>query len=303
MRATEQRDPVLLKSIGFGILTACVNLVLMVVKLLTGLAGNSMALVADGIESGGDILISLITWSGFYLSLRPADEQHPFGHGKIEALAGVFSGLSLWGAAGFIAVEALEGIRAPHGSPEWFTLPVLIGVVAVKLGLHRWMMRLEHARESRAVEGDALHHLSDAITSLAAGIGLTVALIGGPDYAMADDVAALLACGVIVYNGLRIMRKSLHDVLDGRVEDHLVERVRGEAMEVPLVRGIDKCLIRKSGLDYFVELHVEVDGDTSVREGHDIGHAVKQHLQRTNPRMRDVVVHLEPEDRWRNRPQ
>lgn len=285
------------KTLALGVLTLCVNIVLMAVKITVGLVGNSYALVADGIESAGDVLSSLITWAGFQLSLRPADENHPYGHGKLESLAGVFSGAALLIAALVIGWHAVIEIRTPHHAPAWFTLPVLIAVVIVKGVLSRVVMRVSGALDSRALEGDAWHHRSDAITSGAAATGIAIALVGGPGWEAADDYAALLACVVIVINGVYIARNALHDVMDGNVPEDLVAEIRSLSREVDGVWDIEKCRVRKSGVGIFVELHVRVPGDTTVREGHAIGHRVKDHIQAANGRVMDVMVHLEPAER------
>ncbi|MDF3129668.1 cation diffusion facilitator family transporter [Kiritimatiellaeota bacterium B1221] len=285
------------KSIAIGILTICTNLVLMLVKLWAGVLGNSSALIADGIESAADILVSLITWSGFTLSLRPADDKHPFGHGKIEALTGVFSGAALIGAAGFITWQSIRELGNEQSTPAWFTLPVLLLVVVVKEGLSRYMLGLEEVSGSRAIEGDAWHHRSDALTSGAAAIGICIALVGGPAFAAADEWAALFACVIIVFNGIRIIDGALHEALDGAVAPELEAEVRQHANEIEGVANIEKCLIRKSGIGYFVEIHVEVPGQMTVSKGHAIGHDVKEHLIETMPNLFDVVVHLEPMER------
>jgi len=162
--------------------------------------GNSYALIADGIESASDIFSSVITWAGFRWSLKPADEDHPYGHGKIDALTGMFSGGALFAAAAFIAYQSILEIRTPHHSPAWFTLPVLIGVIVVKELLSRRVFAAADTFDSNALKGDAWHHRSDAITSAAAAIGITIALIGGKGWEMADDWGALAACSVIVTN-------------------------------------------------------------------------------------------------------
>jgi cation diffusion facilitator family transporter len=284
------------KTAALGLLTLCVNIVLMAVKISVGLVGNSYALVADGIESAADIFTSLVTWIGFQLSLRPPDENHPFGHGRIESLAGLFAGAALLAAAGVIAWHSVLEIRTPHHAPEWFTLPVLLIVVAVKWILSRQIHKLGRDIDSRALEGDAWHHLSDSITSAAAAIGIAIALIGGGGWEAADDYAALLACGIIVISGSLIAKRSLHDVLDGNVSEHHNADIRALALEIPGVVDIEKCRLRKSGVGLFVELHVLVRGETTVREGHEIGHAVKDHLLTKNPRILDAVIHLEPAD-------
>lgn len=282
------------ETLGLGILSVCVNIVLMSVKIGVGLIGNSYALVADGIESASDIFSSLITWAGFQFSLRPADEEHPFGHGKFEALAGGFAGVALLAAAAIIAVNAVSEIRTPHHAPEWFTLPVLIVVVLVKEWLSRRILVAGEEIGSTALRGDAWHHRSDAITSGAAALGIAIALFGGPGFEAADDWAALAACGIIVVNAVLILRSALHDVLDGRVPPEWQTPVTDAARAVAGVLGTEKCRIRKSGTDQFVELHVRVDPAISVYEGHEIGHRVKASVLAANPLVRDVLVHIEP---------
>lgn len=282
------------KALALGAVTIFVNIVLMAVKIVVGIVGNSYALVADGIESAGDIFSSAITWAGFQLSLRPPDETHPYGHGKIESLAALFSGVALLIAALVIGWHSVLEIRTPHHAPEWFTLPVLVGVVGVKILLSRKIRELGQTVNSRALEGDAWHHLSDALTSGAAAIGITIALIGGPGWEMADDYAALFACVLIVINGVLIMKGALHEMLDGNVSVEINEKMRQLALQVPGVAAIEKCRVRKSGIGLFVELHVHVLGDTSVRDGHQIGHDVKDYIRAENPQVQDVIVHLEP---------
>lgn len=284
------------RSIGLAVMTILLNIGLMLVKILTGIFGNSYALIADGIESAADVFTSLLTWIGYHWSLRPPDERHPFGHGKIESLTGIFSGLVLLGAATGIAWMSVREIRNPHSSPEWYTLPVLIVVVVVKEMMSRKILVLAGEMDSRSLEGDAWHHRSDAITSGAAAVGLTLALAGGEQWASADDWGALVACVVIVANGVRIISHSLHETLDGQVDAEFVERIMSAANQLAGVEDTEKCLVRKSGIQFFAELHVEVDPEMTVREGHEVGHQVKDHLMQTFPRLMDVVVHLEPNE-------
>jgi len=284
------------ESLGLGILAICINVSLMIIKIGVGVVGNSYALVADGIESASDIFSSVITWAGFRLSLRPADEDHPYGHGKIDALTGMFSGGCLFLAAAFIAYQSIIEIRTPHHSPAWFTLPVLIAVIVVKELLSRRVFAVANTLDSNALKGDAWHHRSDAVTSGAAAIGITIALIGGKGWEMADDWGALAACSVIVTNAFRIVRASVYDATDRAVSPQLRESICTAAANQPRVRRIEKCLIRKSGTGLFVELHVEVDPSLTIRDGHRIGHQVKAALISGNSRIQDVIVHLEPAD-------
>src|SRR3977135_2772993 len=193
------------ESLGLGILAICINVSLMIIKIGVGVVGNSYALVADGIESASDIFSSVITWAGFRLSLKPADEDHPYGHGKIDALTGMFSGGALFAAAIFIAYQSILEIRTPHHAPAWFTLPVLLGVISVQGLLSRRVFAAAGGLDSHALKGDPWHPRSDAITSTAAAIGITVALIGGKGWEMADDWGALAAWSGILTNASRLV--------------------------------------------------------------------------------------------------
>jgi len=285
------------KSLRLGILAICINVSVTIIKIGVGMVGNSYALIADGIESASDIFSSVITWAGFHLSLKPADEDHPYGHGKIDALTGMFSGCVLFAAAAFIAYQSILEIRTPHHSPAWFTLPVLIGVIVVKELLSRRVFAAADTFDSNALKGDAWHHRSDAMTSAAAAIGITIALIGGKGWEMADDWGALAACSVIVTNAFRIVKGSIRDATDHAVSPLLRDPVCAAAANQLGVLRIEKCLVRKSGTNLFVELHVEVNPFVTIREGHRIGHQVKAALIAGNPRIQDVIVHLEPASR------
>lgn len=281
-------------TIGLGILAICINVVLMLVKIGVGIVGNSYALVADGIESASDIFSSLITWAGFQFSLKPADDDHPYGHGKIESLAGLFSGFALLAAAAVIAWNSVVEIITPHHAPAWFTLPVLVGVVCVKEYLSRKVLAAGDSLDSNALKGDAWHHRSDAITSGAAALGIGIALLGGPGYESADDWAALVACVIILINAYLILKGSFHDVLDGRVSSDLLAAITATAAATPGVRSTEKCRVRKSGIGYFVEIHVRVDPAISVFDGHAISHRVKERLVSGHERIQDVMIHIEP---------
>lgn len=277
-----------------GFTALALNVVLMAVKIAAGLLGNSYALVADGIESGSDIITSFVTWAGFRASLKPADADHPWGHGKIESLAGMFSGFSLLAAAVLIARYSIIEIRTPHHAPAWFTLPVLLLVVVVKEMMSRKVGGAGNDLGSTALKGDAWHHRSDAISSGAAAIGIAIALIGGPGWESADDWAALAACLVIVINGGIILKSSLHDMLDGNVPEQITKEVTRTAAGTPGVESTEKCRIRKSGIFFDMEIHIRVDPEITVIAGHEISHEVQRRLRGNIQRMRDVTIHIEP---------
>ncbi len=274
------------------------NIMLAVAKVVTGIVGNSYALVADGIESTADVVSSLIVWSGLRISAKPPDDNHPYGHGKAESLAGVVVSMSIIGAALLIAYQSVQEILAPHGAPAWYTLVVLAGVILIKEILFRYVITTGNALASTALISDAWHHRSDALTSLAAFIGIAIALIGGEGYESADDWAALIACAIIFYNGVRLLRPALDEVMDAAVDPEVEEKVRSIAMRIDGTARVGECRIRKSGLGLFVDIHIMVDGEISVRRGHTIAHDVEDALCNSALNIHDVMVHVEPMDEY-----
>ena len=276
------------------LVSVAVNAALASIKILAGFFGNSYALIADGIESTADIVTSLVVWGGLRVAVAPADERHPYGYGKAEALAGIVASVALLVAAGMIAIQSIREIRTPHHLPHWSTLLVLVVVVATKLILARWMGDIGADAESTALQADAWHHWADALTSIAAFIGITVGLIGGPGYEPADDWAALVACVVIAASGSSLLVMAVRELLDAAPAKAFEEQVRSLAAGVEGVVALDKCRIRKSGTRYFVELHVEVDGRATVQAGHAIGGRVRSALRTSPLRIADAFIHIEP---------
>jgi cation diffusion facilitator family transporter len=271
-----------------------VNVVLSGTKLAAGIVGHSHALVADAVESFADIFSSLIVWRGLVVAAAPADEDHPYGHGKAEPIASAIVAAMLLGAALWIALTAFGEIMKPHQSPAPFTLIVLLVVVAVKECLFRFVSREGRAVDSSAVKTDAWHHRSDAITSVAAGIGISVALIGGKGFEAADDVAAIAAAGVIAWNGWHLLRPALNELMDTAPGPEVIDRIRQIATATPGVDRVEKCIVRKVGYQYFVDMHVEVDPQMTVLRSHEIAHEVKDKIRDTMPTVNDVLVHIEP---------
>jgi cation diffusion facilitator family transporter len=277
-----------------AVLAVAVNAVLGGIKFVAGVWGHSHALVADAIESWTDIFGSVVVWSGLRIAARPADENHPYGHGKAEPLAALVVAGVLIAAGIGIAITSVREIARPHVAPEPYTLGVLIGVVIVKEVLHRVMIRTGASVESGAITMDAWHQRSDALTSAAAAIGIVVALVGGPGYEAADDWAALVAAGVIIYNGQRLIRIPLGELMDV-VPTALIGEVRAVAVQVPGVAAVEKIQARKSGLSYWVDMHVEVERTMTVERAHGISHDVKDAVRARLPQVADVLIHIEPE--------
>lgn len=282
------------RSLRVTFLGLAINTVLALGKLAAGTFGHSHALIADGVESLADIFSSIIVWRGLVVSAAPADADHPYGHGKAEPIAAAVVSTMLLLAAVWIAVKAVEEIIRPHSGPAPFTLGVLLLVVMVKEGLFRYVLREANTVESLAVRSDAWHHRSDAITSIAAALGISVALVGGHGYESADDVAAIVAAGIIAWNGWRLMRPALDELMDATPDLKLNAEIRRIARLVPGVDDVEKCLVRKMGYHYFVDLHVEVDPQMTVQRGHEVAHQVKDLVRQRRPAVYDVLVHIEP---------
>src|SRR5213078_5248027 len=270
-----------------------VNFIFAAAKILGGLLGNAYVLIADGIESALDIAGSLVIWGGLKFAARPPDETHPYGHGKAEPIAAVVVAFGVLAASLGLAIESVREIRAPHHGPAPFTLGILIVVIVVKEILFRYVNRIGRNVDSTAVQTDAWHHRSDALTSAAAFIGISVALIGGRRWQSADDWAAIFACAVIATNGIRLLRPAFYEIMD-TAPRKIVKSVCSVASSVPGVIDVENCRARKMGLDFYVDLHVGVDGNISVHEGHEIAHRVKAAIQQSNSRVADVLVHIEP---------
>jgi cation diffusion facilitator family transporter len=271
-----------------------VNVAFAIIKIAAGVFGNAYALIADGIESALDVAGSIVIWGGLRFAARPPDATHPYGHGKAEPLTAIFVALGVLAAAVLLAVQSTRTIFLPHRAPSPFTLAVLLTVVVVKETLFRYVMRFGRSIESIAVEADAWRHRADVLTSVAAFIGISIALIGGEKWRGADNWAAIFVCLVIATIGVRLLGPALHDILDTAPRGVIVDSVRNAAAAVPGVIDVEKCLIRKMGLDFYVDLHVTVNGSISVREGHHIAHEVKRAIQQTDARIADVLVHIEP---------
>jgi cation diffusion facilitator family transporter len=271
-----------------------VNATLAVVKIVTGIVGHSQALIADGIESTVDVCSSLVVWGGLRIASRSADDDYPFGYGKAEALAAALVGLLLLGAAVTISLESVRQIMTPHQTPRPFTLAVLVGVVLIKEVLFRRVVRVGADLGSTAVKADAWHHRSDAITSAAAFVGISIALIGGHGWESADDWAALLAAGIIVYNGIGVLRPAVHDLMDRAPGEELLNRVSAAAKDVRGVCAIEKLKVRKAGMGYWVDLHVQADPTLPLEQAHVLSGMVKSAIRNAVPEVSGALIHMEP---------
>jgi len=270
------------------------NAALAIVKLVAGIVGNTYALVADAVESTADIFGSLVVWGGLSVASRDPDEEYPFGYGKAESVAAVVVSMMLLAAAIGIGFEAVREIRTPHKTPAPWTLIVLVAVLIVKFALYRRTSAIGEEAGSTAGKADAWHHASDAITSAAAFIGISIAVWGGPGWEQADDWAALFASAIIFYNGLLLVRPALNDLMDKMPGEKIIEPVRRAALSVDGVLDVEKLSVRKAGLVYYVDIHVQADASMSLRDSHELSGAVKSTIRKDVPKIAGVLIHMEP---------
>jgi cation diffusion facilitator family transporter len=271
------------------------NTFLAIAKGITGFFGNSYALIADAIESTTDIFSSILVLFGLKYASRPPDENHPYGHGKAEPLITFAVVGFLLISATVIFIESIHNIQRPQSKPESFTLIVLGLIIIFKEISFQYVNKKSNETKSTSLKADAWHHRSDAITSLMAFIGISIAIYMGKGYEAADDWAALIASLFIVYNAYLIFRPALGEIMDEHLHDDLINQIRKSSSLIEGVVGTEKCLVRKMGMNYIVDLHVIVDGKLSVVEGHSIAHSVKDKLKIDLPEVTDILIHIEPD--------
>ena len=287
-------DPESTRAARITMLSVSANACLVVAKLLGGIFGHSHALIADAVESMLDIAGSLIIWSGVRISAIPPDINHPYGHGKAEPVAVLAMAVSLLAAAVGLSMLSVQALYTPHPPPQAFTLVVVCVAIISKELLFRMVSKVGNAMGSTALRADATHHRLDALTSLVAFLGIAISLIGGPEYANADSWAALAACALIAFNGHSMLKPALEEIMDTAPSPDIEAHVRELAVKVEGVAGVEQCRVRKYGIKFIVDLHVEVDGNLTVYKGHEIAHRVKDKLLKSDLRIGDVLVHIEP---------
>ncbi len=270
------------------------NTCIAIIKGIAGIFGNSFALFADAIESLTDIFASILVLFGLKYANRPADKNHPYGHGRAEPLITFLVVGFLVTSATIIAYESIINIGTQHELPKIWTLFVLGPLIIWKEISYRLVIKKAMETNSSSLKADAWHHRSDAITSIAAFIGISIALYFGKGYESADDWAALLAAVFIFYNSYLIFRPALSEIMDEHVHDELIEKIRNVSIKVDGVLDTEKCFIRKAGMKYHVDLHAIVDGNITVKIGHEIAHNLKDTLRKDIPQLGHVLIHVEP---------
>lgn len=272
------------------------NASLALIKGTAGYFGNSYALIADAIESTTDIFSSFLVLFGIKYSNKPADKNHPYGHGRAEPLITFIVVGFLITSATIIAYESIKNIGDPHDLPKPYTLIILGAIIIWKEISFRIVLKRSQETKSSSLKADAWHHRSDAITSVAAFIGISIALILGKGYESADDWAALFASGFILYNSYLIFRPALGEIMDEHLYDDLIEEIRKVSHNVDGIVDTEKCFIRKTGMKYHVDLHATVDANITVKQGHDLSHILKNTLQKKIPELGNILIHIEPNE-------
>lgn len=271
-----------------------VNLGLGAAKLFGGLVGHSFALIADAVNSLGDVVTTVAVLIALRVAQRPADEEHPYGHSRAEGIVASNIAMLLIISALAVGWEAIQRMSTEHEIPPAWTLWIAAANVVIKEALYRYKIRVGKRTGSSSIIANAWDHRSDALCALAVLLGLGVIRWGGKDYIWADEAVSLVVVAAITWSGYQLFRKSGSELMDAQANEKFVESIRTVASEVEGVRAVEKLLVRKSGLEYFADIHIEVDASMTVADGHEIGHAVKDKLLDEFPLLRDVLVHLEP---------
>ena len=272
-----------------------VNLLLAAFKLWAGVVGHSAAAFADGLESLSDIASSAFLYVGFRLAAKEADLEHPYGHGKAEPILGTVVAFALVGVAVAIAHGAIGRIRSTYlVVPGMIALVATITTIVVKEALFRYKFWMGRKLDSPALIAEAWHHRSDAFSSVATMIGIAGAILGGPRFAILDPVAALVVAGIIVWVGLRVFRETSEKLMDARAPEKVIDEIRQAILQVEGVAGVEKLRVRRSGFDYYVDVHVEVKGDMTVEKSHHVAQRAREEVSAKIPKVKDMLVHIEP---------
>jgi cation diffusion facilitator family transporter len=279
---------------GAALLGLAANFLLAGVKLAAGLISQSFALIADAVNSLGDVVSSTVVLGALRFAQRPPDAEHPYGHTRIEAVAGALVSVLIIASAAVVGWEALHRIGMEHEPPPHWTLWVAGGTALLKELLYRYKWRLGKRTGSQSLLANAWDHRADALAALAVLVGLTLVRFGGPGLRSADELAALVVVVIILRGGVNLLRGSVHELMDAQAEPAYLDRVRTAAARAPGVLGVEKLWVRKTGIEYLVDIHIEVDPDSTVRDGHRVAHRVKDRLMEEFPEIREVLVHLEP---------
>ncbi len=286
--------PIYRQAIRAALLGLVINVGLGIVKLVGGIVGNSFALISDAINSLGDSLTSIVVVCALHLAQKPGDAEHPYGHTRAEAVAASSVALLVIVSALYVGWEAIQRLGTLHEIPPFWTLWIAGANVIIKESLYRYKVEVGRRTRSAAVIANAWDHRSDALCSAAVLIGLGAVRWAGPEYAWADEVAAVFVVCAILFTGVELYRHSASELMDVQAEDKLIDEIREAAEKVEGVEAVEKLWVRKTGLELLADIHIEVNAQMTVEDGHRIAHLVKDGLLEQFAPLRDVLVHVEP---------
>jgi len=267
---------------------------LALVKIVAGMAGHSTAVVADGLESASDVFASGFVLLGLTLAAKPADSNHPYGHGRVEILTGLLIGLVLTAGGALISYGSLQRIGEPRAPLAAFVIWPLAVSLAAKSVLAATKFHYGRTLHSDALTADAWNDLMDTLSAVAALIAVGLSLIDPERFLDADRYGGFIVGLIVITAGIRVSRDTAMQLMDTMPDDAMMDQVRAVAAKVAGVRGIEKCFARKTGTRYHVDLHMEVDPDMTVRQSHDLAHQVRLRILGTLDWVADVLVHVEP---------
>ncbi len=277
-----------------ALLGLIINLGLGAAKLVGGLVGGSFALLSDAVNSLGDSLASIVVVVALRVAQKPPDAEHPYGHTRAEAVAASSVALLIILSAIYVGWQAIRQIGVARDLPATWTLWIAGSNVVIKEALSQYKVRVGRRTGSSAIIANAWDHRSDALCALAVLISLAIVRLGGPDYVWVDQAAALIVVAAILWTGISLYRSSASELMDLQADDQLVSKIRKTAEQVTGVIAVEKLRVRKTGLEYLVDIHIEGDAKLTVDAGHQVSHLVKDRLLDDFATLRDVLVHLEP---------
>jgi cation diffusion facilitator family transporter len=288
-----QPDPEELIGRRIALVSMSIGVVLSVVKILVGMNVGSAAVISDGVETAGDVLSSAIVYAGLWLASKPPDYEHPYGHGRYETLAGLAVGAMLLFSGGIIFWHGFVSL-GERSQLQAYALYPLIAAVAAKIALAGTKFRAGRKIASASLEADGWHDVTDLLSTSVALVAVILTLLDSVRFAAADHVGAMLIGIIIFFLSIRVVRRTVGQLVDTMPEPGKLGEIREVALSVPGTLGIEKCFARRTGLKYHVDLHLEVDPEMTVRESHEIATEVRSSIKERLHWVADVLVHVEP---------
>ena len=286
---------------GIAALSMLVGFVMAAAKIIVGLKANSTAVVSDGFESASDVLTSGIVLIGLYIARKPPDEDHPYGHGRFETLAGLAVGTILAASGTLICHRAFDRLHDAAHIPAAFAMWPVIASVVIKGAIFAYKRRAGKRSGSSSLMADAWHDAVDMLSGVTALVALGIALADPARFSAADHYGGFLVGVIVIFLGIRVIHETAFLLVDTMPDPKLMAKIRDVALHVPGALAIEKCYARKTGLSYHVDLHLEVDPNLTVRESHEIARQVKRAIRTNLDWVADVLVHVEPYSGGRDR--